>query len=144
MTFSKNRLNAFIAAWRGGNIRLTLSTVRRVAVSILGSIHQTFLQPNQKRMKEDSPLKVEVLDGQLVVSIGVETLRFSRNQAEKDHSDKRGVGTGYLVTDPYGFARDVVLELVKEREDGSTILTDVLDRATLDAIENGSIHTEEH
>lgn len=89
------------------------------------------------------PLKVEVVEGRLNISIGVETLKYCHNRLEHEFEAKKGFGSGFLITDAEGFARDVAAELKKEREDGSTILTDLLDLATQQAADDGSIHTEE-
>lgn len=48
----------------------------------------------------------------------------------------------FAITDPAGFAVDVCLALNDEREDGSTILTDLLDKATEAALDDGSEHAE--
>lgn len=87
---------------------------------------------------KDQPLSCEVENDQLLIRIGVETLKFCCNNPhsapEKD---------GWLITDAEGFAKDVIHELTDEREDGSTILTDLIDLAVEKAKENGSRHMEE-
>lgn len=77
----------------------------------------------------DQPLKCEVSDGKLILSIGVDTLAF----ADQERLQVK-------VTNPNEFAKDVARELAAEREDGSTILTDVLDLGMEKAAENGSAH----
>jgi len=79
----------------------------------------------------DQPLKCEVKDGCLVISIGVDTLAF----ADQERLQVK-------VTNTEGFAKDVARELANEREDGSTILTDVLDTAMEHAADNGSEYIE--
>lgn len=76
---------------------------------------------------KDNPLRVEVRSGLLAIHIGVDTLAF----ADKER-------LGYDITEPNGFAKEVQAELEREREDGSTILTDLLDDAMQKAKDNGS------
>lgn len=91
----------------------------------------------------ESPLSVYVADGRLVISIGVETLKYCHNSLEEGFEAKKGYGSGFLITDAKGFAADVASELTSEREDGSTILTDLLDVAVQKAADNGSLHAKE-
>lgn len=44
----------------------------------------------------------------------------------------------FQIEDKVGFANDVLGELLAEREDGSSLLTDLFDAASQNAIENGS------
>ena len=60
------------------------------------------------------PLQIKSRDGLLTISIGIERLAYCQQ----------------VVIDN---------ELEKEREDGSTIFTDLLDAASRRAVENGSI-----
>jgi len=63
------------------------------------------------------------------MSIGVDTLAHSYQ-----------IQMQGKITNTSEFAKDVARELRDEREDGSTILTDVLDAAMEKACENGSEH----
>jgi hypothetical protein len=80
---------------------------------------------------KDQPLKFAIEDGRLIISIGVNTLAFADEER-----------TCYLVTDADGFARDVLIELQNEKEDGSTAITDALDKAMTEAVESGSNHVK--
>ena len=51
--------------------------------------------------------------------------------------------SGWSVTDVPGFARDVVRELNRKEEDGSTPIHLLFDRAMAEAIEQGSGHVAE-
>lgn len=97
----------------------------------------------KRRSNRDAPLRVEVENGQLIISIGVETLKYCHNHNEEQCENLEGYGTGFLITDAEGFASDVEKRLKKEGEDGSTLLTDLLDKATKEAADDGSIHTKE-
>jgi hypothetical protein len=46
----------------------------------------------------------------------------------------------FAIADPTGFANDVIRALTAEEEDGSTLLTDLLDAACKDAVEDGAEH----
>lgn len=91
----------------------------------------------------DAPLSAELIGGKIVISMGAETLRFCHNENEKEAEPSKGFGTGFLITNALGFAGDVIRELNAEREDGSTIVTDLFDKAIEKAANNGSTNTEE-
>ena len=97
-------------------------------------------------MSEQTPLTVEVSHGELVIRIGIETLKFA---AEHMDSCMRYVERlkdwkqMWAITDPIQFAKDVVSELRDESENGSTDVTDLIEKACLAAIENGSAGCEE-
>lgn len=80
----------------------------------------------EKKKPENSPLSVDVIGRLLVISIGVETLKHGHNLA------------GFRIGNASGFAKDVAIRLTRQREDGSGILTDLLEKAVLEASENGS------
>lgn len=92
---------------------------------------------------KDQPLKAEVVDGRIVISVGVETLKFCHNETEKQSEGIRGFGSGFFITEAEEFAKDVVRELKREREDGSSPLTDLFDKFTIESANQGSMHTEE-
>ena len=89
-------------------------------------------------MSRKRPFTVRIERGELVFRIGVDTLKIAADtcplfyNSEKDRSD-------VIVTDPDVFAKDVITELEHEEEDGSTPLSDVLDKAMSDAVEGGSL-----
>lgn len=89
---------------------------------------------------DDEPLKVEVIGGRLVISIGVRCLahaiefapaltRYNESADEFEHPK---------VTDPLAFAHEIDAELSKEEEDGTTVVHRMLDKAAQSAIENGA------
>ncbi|MBE3065158.1 MAG: hypothetical protein IMZ69_09100 [Spirochaetes bacterium] len=86
-------------------------------------------------------MTVGIARGELVIRIGIETLAFCTDEcsefynSEKDRSDVK-------VTDPDEWAKDVVRELEREEEDGSSPLTDLLERAMSDAVDQGSTAVE--
>lgn len=81
------------------------------------------------KTNSNKPLRVEVKNGMLMISIGVETLSFSAEQNNKIKT------TGYG-----GFAVDVKRALESEDESGATITTDCLDSAIRKAIDSGSAY----
>jgi hypothetical protein len=92
---------------------------------------------------KDKPLTVEIVDGELRISIGIGTLKFSTenspdtrlNWFDEDLDDY----VGYKVSDEEEFARDVKNALNAEEEDGTTPLHTVIDNACVTAIEEGSL-----
>jgi len=91
------------------------------------------------KMLAGRPLAVGVHGDELVIRIGVDTLAFAfetgdENQPydEEAHDFRRA----WKVVDKHKFARGVGNALLDEREDGSSPLTDVLDKAFVRAVEN--------
>jgi len=99
------------------------------------------MNSEKQQENEERPLEVEVLDGRIVISIGIETLKYCHNQLEELQVKEGCDCKGFLIEDAEGFARDFVNQLHKDREDGSTKLTDLFDEIMLDTANNGSIHT---
>jgi hypothetical protein len=103
----------------------------------------------RKRKPRSRPLTCTVTrDGVLRIEIGVDTLTsaalrspFAWRLADERNPDKPGAVDPcslFAITDARGFADDVIRELLREAEDGSSLLTDLLDKATQKAIEDGS------
>lgn len=97
--------------------------------------------------RRHKPLSVKVTrDGVLTIEIGVETLAFAslRSDFAYECADPKRTGNGidprevFKVTNARGFAVDVKSALLEEAEDGSSLLTNVIDRACQDAVEQGS------
>ncbi len=77
-------------------------------------------------------LKVAVVDGRLIISVGVDTLCHAVTVG-------RRYGTGNIdVTNVDAFAGEILRELEREEEDGTTPITSLLDGAAEKAIENGA------
>lgn len=98
------------------------------------------------KRNKDKPLNVRVEKGQIVISIGISTLAFSLHISDDNNpfdNEKNDYKRSYKVTDEEEFADEVVHSLQDEREDGSTILTDLLDKAMSDAIDQGAQGVEE-
>ena len=97
--------------------------------------------------RKDQPLKVEIIDGVLSISIGVGTLRFSAEHAPGPpltwYDDESEEFMKYGISDEAEFAKDVLRELLHEREDGATPVHILLDQAMWKAIENGSLGVDE-
>ena len=92
------------------------------------------------------PLAVSVADGRLVIEIGIETLAHAVTYADWANPWS-GTHDDYIrtfaITDPVQFAKDVQHAMLSEREDGSTPLSDFIDAASEEAIEQGSLGLDE-
>lgn len=87
------------------------------------------------------PLKAEVVDGELVVRIGVETLAYAvafANWSNPYDEHRLDYFRSFAIQNPHTFAVDVCHALNDEAEDGSTILTNLLDEACEEAVNQGS------
>ena len=98
------------------------------------------------KANKDAPLSVEVKEDQLVISIGIDTLAYCFDHSEFaapfDEEECEWVPK-YKVISPAEFAKDVMYELDREEEDGSTPLNLLLDKMCEEAANNGSLGIEE-
>ena len=79
----------------------------------------------------NEPLTVEVVNGKLVIHVGINTLAFCANP-------EVGGSVNFRVLNKWALAKDVAEQLQCQKEDGSTPVTDMLDQAMIDASHNGS------
>jgi hypothetical protein len=89
----------------------------------------------------DTPLTTSIEDGDLVIRIGTRTLAWSLEH-HPDLLNERAEPT-YKVSDEAEFAKDVLRELEREEEDGTTLVHLMLDKATKEALEQGSCAVKE-
>ena len=85
-----------------------------------------------------APLRCKATGGDIEMTIGMATLCF----AAENHPDFwDGVSPASVpnikITDVQEFALEVAREINRESEDGSTLLTRMLDKAIANAVENG-------
>ena len=97
---------------------------------------------------ESQPLKCSVEDGEIVIRIGIETMKEAAQYEGRDPFwvDEDNAGhyfQRYKVVDPLEFAKDIVRQLQDEAEDGSSMLTNLLDKACDKAIDDGSLGVSE-
>lgn len=80
-------------------------------------------------------LKIRVVDGRLVISIGVETLAIAAKYSNffDDPTMKE-----LEILDAEAFAREIARQLAREEEDGTTLVHHALDKAAELAVENGA------
>lgn len=90
--------------------------------------------------RRNGHLRVRIEREQIVISIGVATLPKVVEFGHDHHSYDEEAGD-YLVpkiTDPDTFAKEVLSELEREEEDGTTLVHLMFDKAIAHAIENGA------
>lgn len=94
----------------------------------------------------DRPLTVKIEDNQLVIRVGINTLVYCTEHCpifydyEKDaKTPGYGLGPYVKVKNKKELVKDVIGEILHEKEDGSTPLSDMLDNAILAAYEDGSL-----
>jgi hypothetical protein len=86
-------------------------------------------------------LKVSVKNGRLIISIGVNTLAHAVSYAGwacPFDEEKGDYIRTFAVADPEAFAKHVQMAMLEEREDGSSLLSDFLDKASEAAINDGA------
>ena len=86
------------------------------------------------------PMKCVIRDGAIVIELGMEALAF----ATKHHPELQDEECEplYTITDPAVWAKSIMETLNSEREDGSSYITDMFDRAIMWAIEQGEFGVE--
>jgi len=118
-----------------------------------GSFHAAYFgaprppQANRNEMSHhyDQPLDVKVENGELVIHIGIHTLAHAVSYADWAAPFDTGCDDNirtFAITDPEQLARDVLLEMQSEAEDGSSPLSDFLDAMTKAALDGGSAAVE--
>ena len=83
-----------------------------------------------------NPLDVAIKDNALVVSIPIDTLCFAAEQGELWPQDDMMNPTA-RITDQAVFAKAVLRELLREEEDGTTLVHLMFDKAFSNILENG-------
>ena len=89
----------------------------------------------------DKPLKVSLTKDTLYIEIGIgiNAFAFEKSDWNNPWSDaKRDFVRTFKVTDPIAFARDVKSAMLDELEDGSSPLSNFLDKMAIAAVEDGS------
>ena len=94
-------------------------------------------------MARDKHLTVEIIDGELRISVGIDTLKFAAEHSPDNrltqYDGEKNEFLSYKILDSKEFAKDVSCSLQNEEEDGTTPVHTLLDNAILDAIEQGSL-----
>jgi hypothetical protein len=94
----------------------------------------------------NEPLTVTMERCALVIRIGVRTLAHAVTYSDWANQYEYEMGDylrKFAITDAEVFANDVRHAMLSEREDGSTPLTDFIDKMTRAAVEDGSEATDE-
>jgi hypothetical protein len=89
---------------------------------------------------EGDELGVKVEGDELVIRIGIDTLAFASEENDDWHQwDGVKFVPLWKVVDNKGWAEDVIHEMLKEEEDGSSPLTNFLDKMSMSALDQGSL-----
>lgn len=94
--------------------------------------------------RKQQPLSCDLEDGQLVVRIGIETLKHAAENSPVFYGHEGKSYPPYVkVVDSKQLAKDVRRELTREKEDGETPLHRLFDEAIRHAFDDGSIAFED-
>jgi hypothetical protein len=91
-------------------------------------------------------LEVKIEKGALVVRIGIHTLAYAVTYSDWANPYDEPTGDyirDFAIVDAPQFASDVLHEMLREREDGSTPLSDFIDKMSEEAINQGSVGLHE-
>jgi hypothetical protein len=78
------------------------------------------------------PLEVEIKNYELVIHIGLESLAYAADQSDLFNPydpEKNNFVRQFQVSDAEEWAKDINRELTREEEDGSSMLTNLFDKA---------------
>ncbi len=92
-------------------------------------------------------LEVKIERSALVVRIGVGTLAHAVTWSDWANPFNEALDDyvrSFAIVDARQFAADVLAEMLREREDGSTPLSDFIDKMSEEAINQGSIGLDEN
>lgn len=88
----------------------------------------------------DTPLKVGLEGGELVIRIGIDVLKMAAEHCPGIIDWEGEYDYPWLkIDDADEFAKDVVQGLLHEQEDGSTTISDCFDEAIKLAVDDGSL-----
>jgi hypothetical protein len=91
----------------------------------------------------DKPLTLAIERDQLVIRVGIDVLAHAAENCNRFYDDDTNNSPPYiLITDKQEFAKDVLRMLQAEDECGSSLISDALDEATVDAFNDGSLGVE--
>lgn len=94
----------------------------------------------------DRPLSVTVKNGELRIGIGVHVLAHAASYADWANpfdEERDDYIRTFAITDAVEFAKDVRHAMLAQAEDGSSPLSNFLDKAMSDAVDDGSMACEE-
>ncbi len=134
-------LNTISAAIAKPGVVLT-DVERNIAVNAIEEAVRELSAPSEAEqvVEAELPLRCFVDGNQVVFRIGINTLVWAAEHCPKLHDGERHSEPPYIkVVDALSLAGDVVAEVNREEEDGSTPLHLMLDNAIFNACENGSI-----
>ncbi len=97
-------------------------------------------------MSNKTPLEVKIERGALVIRIGITTLAHAVTYADWANPYEEATGDyvrSFAITDAPQFAADVLHEMLREREDGSTPLSDFIDKMSEESINQGNLGLHE-
>jgi len=80
---------------------------------------------------------IEIVGDEIIIRVPVDALPDASSIAWDRRSTRK-----IVVTDIWAFAAELVRELRQERENGDTLVTNMLDGAVTKAIENGDLGFE--
>jgi hypothetical protein len=87
------------------------------------------------RYGEEQPLRCEIVNGQLLISAGVNAVRDGLQAGWEYFGHQNKV---FTISNAAGFAADMKRALQREDEQGASLLSDMLDEAADHAINSGS------
>lgn len=95
---------------------------------------------------KDQPLTVEIKDDEIVIRVGIDVVKWAlehHRDSQPFNEETSKYEQKWIVSDASEFAKEVLSEMDREEEDGTTPLIEFLDKMCMAALEAGSIGTDE-
>lgn len=92
---------------------------------------------------KDKHLTVTIENGELIISIGIDTLKVATEYCELPGFLSNEYEPLFLVSDPGKWAESIKYALENEEEDGTTVVHEAFDKAFFFAMEQGFEGIEE-
>ena len=110
--------------------------------------NDTSVAASGRQADYDKPLEVAIEADALVIRIGIGTLAHAVTYADWANPYDEATGDyirAFAIEDAKEFARDVKAAMGYEEEDGSSLLTNFLDKASEEAVNDGAlgVHPDE-
>lgn len=97
---------------------------------------------NRDGSNYDARLDVTIEDSALVIRIGIQTLAHAvtySDWANRWNEEANDYIREFAIEDAHQFAKDVASMMEREEEDGSSLLTNFIDKASEEAVNDGSL-----
>jgi hypothetical protein len=117
-----------------------------LSAGLAAAVNDTPADASGRQADYDKPLDVTIERDALVIRIGIGVLAHAvtySNWANRWNEDEDEYIREFAIEDAHQFAKDVGNMMEREEEDGSSLLTNFIDKASEEAVNDGSLGLSE-